>query len=604
MEAGVRHLSSTAPWLVSIAAAASVTASAMSTLNPYFTAKSILPAGMDSITGIGGIGLLPNGDGVVCGWGGSQDNEGKTPTMSNGDVWIIPALATGVPGTPMRIATGLREPLGVAVVGNDFYVLEKPRIAKFTGSGADWTKSTLWSLGDWYDDDMWHHFSFHLVYRDDAFWFTTGTAYPYDPDDPIQRGALIKVPLDGSGYTQMARGLRNPDGLGVGPEGEFFATDNQGNWRPANYLYWLPVKGNLPENGRFYGFRTNGNNACKIAAPAVDGSSCPADPEYPPAIWLPYGLFSASPTRPILLKEGPYKGQMISGDVCKGGILRYQLEKVNNEWQGAAFLFNNPGSSGINFGIHQFIYTPDGNVLAIGIGGGAGGLSGSGNWNWSGTVRGLNLLTPTNVPIFDMLAIHSLKDGFDVEFSQPVSASAALATSWGVKTTVFTPSQTYGFDAGAADNNIPVAVSSATLSEDGKHVHIKLASLSTRRMYAITATGITAASGGQALYNNTGYYTLNSASPDSVYDPSTRLVGPTGDFAHSIHASIHRGRVAFDMPFKNGWNLDLLRLDGTRVSRAAGSGPGRFESHVLPAGLYVVVGRADGDTFREKVQVR
>jgi hypothetical protein len=46
-------------------------ASAMSTLNPYFTVKAILPAEMKDIPGLGGIGLLPNGDGVVCGWGGS-----------------------------------------------------------------------------------------------------------------------------------------------------------------------------------------------------------------------------------------------------------------------------------------------------------------------------------------------------------------------------------------------------------------------------------------------------------------------------------------------------------------------------------------------------
>jgi hypothetical protein len=592
------------PLFASILAIAPGSVSAMGTLNPYFTVKPILPAAMNAIPGIGGIGLLPNGDGVVCGWGGSQNNDGKSPTMSNGEVWIIPALATGTPGTPTRIATGLREPLGVTVVGDDFYVMEKPRIVKFTGSGTTWTKSTLWSLGDWYHDDMWHHFSFNLVYHDDAFWFTTGTAFDYDPNDPIERGALIKVPLDGSGYKQMARGLRNANGLGIGPEGEFFATDNQGHWKPADYLYWLPVKGNLPEKGRFYGFRTNGNNACKITPPAVNGSSCPEDPEYPPAIWLPYGGYSNSPTRPLLLKDGPYKGQMISGDVYHGGILRYQVEKVNNEWQGAAFTFNNPGTSGIAFGINQMIYTPDGNILVIGIGGGSGGLSGSGNWSWNGTVRGLDLLTPTTTPIFDILGIHSLKDGFDVEFSQPVSDSAGQAAHWSVKTTVFTPTQPYGVDSSASDNNIVVGVSSASLSEDKKHVHLKLASLATRRMYAITASNIAAATGGQALYTNVGYYTLNFVSPDSVYDPSTRLVGPAGDLAHRIHASIHQGRVAFDVPCQGGWSFDLLRLDGSRVSRVAGSGPGRFESGELPAGLYLLTGRAEGSAFREKVQVR
>jgi hypothetical protein len=34
-------------------------------LNPYFTAKDILPAEMNGVPGIGGMGLLPNGDGVI-----------------------------------------------------------------------------------------------------------------------------------------------------------------------------------------------------------------------------------------------------------------------------------------------------------------------------------------------------------------------------------------------------------------------------------------------------------------------------------------------------------------------------------------------------------
>ncbi|MEO7777826.1 MAG: hypothetical protein ABIY63_09860, partial [Fibrobacteria bacterium] len=259
-------------------------------LHPYFTIKHILPPELSGVGGIGGIGLLPNGDGAICTWGGSQQPAG-TSSKSNGEAWIIPALATGTPGTPTRVATGLREALGVAVVGSDFYVMEKPRITKFTGSGTTWTKTPFWSLPTaWYNDAQWHHFSFNLVTRDSAFWFTTGTAYDYDPNDPIQRGALIKVPYSGGSFTQLARGLRNTNGLGIGPDNEFFVPENQGHWKPADALYHVPTA-NVPANGRFFGFRTNLNNSCGVTAPAVAGGSCPADPEYPPAIWIPYAPF-------------------------------------------------------------------------------------------------------------------------------------------------------------------------------------------------------------------------------------------------------------------------------------------------------------------------
>jgi hypothetical protein len=325
------------------------------------------------------------------------------------------------------------------------------------------------------------------------------------------------VPLDGSGYKQMARGLFNPGGLGLGPEGEFFVTENQGPWKPTNALYAIPVKGDLPVHGRFYGYRRNTNNACGVQPPAVDGSSCPQDPEYPPAIWLPYG-YSSGPTRPILLKAGPYAGQT------------------------------------------------------------------------------------TTAPIFDMLAIRSLKDGFDIEFTQPVSASAEEDSNWSVQTTVYTPVEALGRDSSSKDNNIPVRVTSATLSPDGKHVHLKLASLLTRRLYAIKVKEVASAIGKQEPYSNVGYYTLNNVSPDS--GSTARFGGPVGDFSRRIHASLHWSRVAFEVPFHGPWKIDLVRPDGTRVERSAGSGPGRFESASLSPGLYLVAGRAEGSSFSEKVQVR
>lgn len=568
---------------------------AMGTLNPYFTQKSILPAELNNVGGIGGVDLLANGDGVICTWGGSQ--------KSLGEVWIIPALATGTPGAPVRIATGLREPLGVKVVGSDFYVMEKPRLLKFTGSGTTWNKSTLWTMPNaWYNDGQWHYFSWGLVYKDDAFWFSTGMAYNPDDNDFRERGALMKIPLDGSGYTQYARGMRNTDGIGVGPEGEIFITDNQGDWKPANMMYHIPTPKTAPaKQGRFYGYRTSKNNDCGLTPDNVAQDNCPADPVYQPAVWLPYGSFTNSPTHPILLKSGPYAGQMIFGDVYHGDILRTFVEKVNGEWQGAAFTFMTQklGGGGIQFGVQQFLYTPTGTLLVAGIGGGTCGLGGSNNWNWQGTCRGLDVLTPTATAPFDILAIRSVSDGFDIEFSQPAAAAAGQASSWTVKTTVYTPVHTYGGDLSNTDNNVPVAVSSASLSDDGKHVRLKLASLLTKRMYAFTAGSAVKSAGGDNLWTNVGYYTLNS-----VNASTTIAAAPVASFAGKIHASLHQGRIAFEVPFQEAWKLEVMRLNGTRVAQAEGAGPGRFESASLAPGLYLVAGRTAGGAFSEKVQVR
>lgn len=566
--------------------------SALGNLHPQFTLRHVLPAEMNAIAGIGGIDLLPNGDGAICTWGGSQ--------KSAGEVWIVPGLASGTPGTPVRIATGLREPLGLKAVGADFYVMEKSRIDKFTGSGTTWTRSTLWSLPTaWYNDAQWHHFSFNLVYRDSAFWFTTGTAFDYDPKDPIQRGALIKVPLDGGSFFQFARGLRNTNGIGLGPDGEFFVPENQGHWKPADALYHLPTA-NAPANGRFFGFRTEGNNACGITPPNVAGTTCPADPEYPPAIWIPYGGFSNSPTRPILLKAGPYAGQMIGGDVFHGGILRYFLEKVNGEYQGAVFAMMTGGSAGIGFGINQFLHTPSGSLLAAGIGGGTCGLGGSDNWNWNGTCRGLDLLTPTDIAPFEPLAIRSVPGGFDVEFTQPANAAAGNKANWQVKTTVFTPALTYGLDASNTDNNVTVGVTSATLSPDAKHVRLELASLLPKRMYAITMNNVASATG-EAAYTNVGYYTLNSEAPTALRPDGSMETRPQTN----LRATVQSGRVSLALPFKD-YHIGLFRLDGSRVAEAlsgARKGPGSLVTERMSPGVYLLTGTADGGVVRQRVRV-
>jgi hypothetical protein len=570
-------------------------ASAMGTLNPYFTQKSILPSDLANIGGIGGMDLLPNGDGVICAWGGSQQTQGE--------VWIIPSLATGTPGAAVRIAQGLREPLGVKVVGPDFYVMEKPRLLKFTGSGMNWAKTTLWAMPEaWYKDAKPEHFSLGLEFKDSAFWFTTGVSFPMDTADPRERGALMKVAFDGSGSAQYARGLRIADGIGLGPENEIFITDNQGEWKPANALYQVPTPAAEPaKQGRFYGFRTGGNNDCGfIPYAAVDQDNCPQDPVYPPAVWLPYGYYSNSPTRPILLKDGPYAGQMIFGDVFHGDILRTFLEKVNGEWQGAAFTFmqQKMGKGGIQFGIHQLLYAPSGSILVAGIGGGVCGLDGEGDWNWSGTCRGLDVLTPTGIAPFDILAIRSVRGGFDVEFTEPAAAEAGVPSNWTVKTTVYTPIPQHGGDMNAADNNVRIGVDSAVLSGDGKHVRLRLATLLTKRMYAITAGSAVKSAGGDSLWTNVGYYTLNSV------NAVTRIVPPiVASFARQIHGSSQRGHVSLAVPFAGSWTLELLRLDGSRISRTSGTGPSRFESRDLPAGLYILAGQGGGASFGERIRI-
>ena len=549
---------------------------------------------MNAVPGISGIGLLPNGDGVVCTWGGSQ--------LSNGEVWIIPNLASGTPGTPTRITTGMREPLGVAVVGNDFYVMEKPRINRYVGSGTTWTRTTLWSLPTaWYNDAQWHHFSFNLIYHNSYLWFATGTAYDYDANDPLQRGALIRVPLAGGSFQQMARGLRNPFGISLGIDGEFFATDNQGHWKPHDMMYHIPVTGTLPTNGRFFGFRTNGNNACGITVPntvpILNGGACANDPEYPPAVWIPYP-FSNSPTRLVVIPGGPYAGQMLAGDVYHGGVFRYFMEKMpNGEYQGAVFQFQTGGTTA---GVGQIITTPGGNFIATGLGGGTCGLGGSGNWNWIGTCRGLDLLSPNGTVPFEPLAIRALATGFEIEFTQITENVAAVTTpgNYIVRTTGVTPVQAYGVDGNTGDNNIAVTVTSVTRSTDGRKVTLQLGNLQLGRMYSITLNTAIRSSTAQTLYNTVGYYTVNTVGPAAVpVKPKVEAL------SRNFRILRQGGTVFISLPYHQPYQVALFNLGGRKVAGVSGSQPGTLSTAGLKPGVYFMAGKVGETSMREKIRV-
>src|SRR4051794_39926215 len=92
-------------------------------------------------------------------------------------------------------------------------------------------------------------------------------------------------------------GLRQPNGIGLGPEGEIFECENQGEWIPCNILIHVR-KGDY--NGMPGGILPDSVSPTRITQPAI---------------YLPEDEIANSPSQPILMQDGPYKGQMLHGDV-------------------------------------------------------------------------------------------------------------------------------------------------------------------------------------------------------------------------------------------------------------------------------------------------
>jgi hypothetical protein len=511
-------------WRAALLAAFAIPCAAqeVSGVHPYYAYTNLMPAGFNP-PGVGGLDFLGN-DGVLVTWGGSQ----KTA----GEVYLIPGLATAAPGAPVRIDGPLREALGVKVVDGALYVLVKPELLRYVKqAGGSWTKSTV-AKGWSYNDAQWHHFSFGLIHHQGSFYFNTGTGWPFDNNEDPQRGSLIKVdPLKGT-FESLVKGLRNANGLVAGPDGELFTTDNQGHWVPTNKLVHLKA-------GQFYGFRTSRNSTVETREKA-------------PAIWLPYGNFSHSASRPVFLKDGPYKGHMLAGDVHHGGIQRYFLEKVGGEYQGACFRF----SQGIGYGINELVPGPDGSLYAAGIGGGCCGMDGSGNWNFQGKNNGLGRLKPTGTVPFEILALRALKDGFEVEYTKPASAAAGQAANYALQSWWYTPTAEYG---GNPVGTSTLKVTSVQLSADKRKAVLAVEDFQPLKVYYLKIANITAEGGG-APWTSEAWYTALKVGPADI---STFIRAGSDRKARSVpRYRVERGTLRADEAGPYG--LSAPDLNGRR----------------------------------------
>ncbi len=331
---------------------------------------------------VGGLAFLPDGSLLVTTWD------------VTGGVYLMDGVETGDTSkiSVKRIASGLAEPLGIEVVDGEIYVLQKHELTKLIDTNGDDIIDVYESVcNSWGVTDDFHEFAFGLVYKDGYFYATLSMAMrlmAHEKQKP-DRGRAIKISKDGR-YEWINYGLRTPNGIGLGIDNELFVTDNQGEWVPGNKLIHI-------KKGEYHGMRWG-----------LPDSITEIPPVAPPAIWLPEDEIGNSPSEPVLMQDGPYKGQMLHGDVTHGGIKRDFLEKINGEYQGAVFRF----TQGLEAGVNRLRWGPDGALYV-------GGVGMVGGWSWKEKQYGLQRMKYNGKVTFEMLAVRAKPKGFEIEFTEP-----------------------------------------------------------------------------------------------------------------------------------------------------------------------------------------
>lgn len=449
----------------------------LTSVNPGYDLADLRPPGFEPQ--VTGIAWRPDETMLISTWGGSDTVAGEIYEVR--DV----TGATG-PGsvTYRRIADGLKEPMGIAVVDGLVYVSQKHELTELRDTDGDGLLDKRRTMATWPFGGNFHEFAFGLLYRDGNFYLNLSVSINLggattDPQPVQGRGTSIVVNRRTGKVTTIAGGLRTPNGIGWGSGGDLYVTDNQGGWLPSSKLLKI-------SKGAFYNHYTN-----------PDG---PYDdqPVTRPVLWLPQNQIANSPSTPVLVKDGLFKGQFLIGDVTYGGLQRAFLEEVDGQEQGAVFRH----TQGLEAGVNEVSVGPDGAIYV-------GGLGADGNWGQEGKLRyGLQKLTPNGTTVFDMKSMRATSTGFTIEYTEPLSDEtiAKLSSAYQVEQWRYVPTEQYG---GPEVDEETLPVTAASVSADHRTVSLSIGGLRRDRVVHLRSPRPFSAADGETLWSTEAWYTLN-----------------------------------------------------------------------------------------------
>ncbi|MEM7011820.1 MAG: hypothetical protein AAF585_10085 [Verrucomicrobiota bacterium] len=448
---------------------------------------------------------IPEGEVLEVGSIDFMGGEKLVFTTRRGEVWTVDN-AFSYPDKPLDwkiFARYQHEPLGVAVKDDWVYITHRPDITRMKDEDGDGRAdlfeivATPWGItGDY------HEYAFGTRFdKDNNIWVTLCLTGSFSSNTKF-RGWIMRINEDGT-VLPTASGIRSPGGIGFGPEGEVFYTDNQGTWNGSSSLKHVPVgsfQGNPNGNAWYQKTDVIGEEPPYPAVdkPGFSHIEAENNPAYvPPAIFLPHGKVGGSPTGMILDesggKFGPFEGQLFVGEQKHSNVQRCYLEKVNGVYQGAVFMFREGFQSG-PIGVHM----KDGVMFAGGSARGWGSRGGKQfnleRVNWTGKVP------------FEVHEMRAKPDGFEVTFTMPVDKeTAAAAESYSMEAWTYLYQKGYGSPEA---EKIQPKVTVSSVSDDGKTLRLKVEPMTKGHVHALKLDGVKNEAGHQLLHR-TGYYTLN-----------------------------------------------------------------------------------------------
>ncbi len=522
-------------------------AAAIAALEAHHYVVDYLPTPEGARLEVGGMDFLSDGRLVV--------------STRRGQVWMVEnALAVDPKDAKFKLfAEGLHEGLGLEVVNDEIYVLQRGELSKLFDDDGDGVCDRIDTFAQgWGYSGHYHEFafglprdnagnfyaSFNVSFGDPHWWHGRSTV----PD----RGWILRIKPDGA-LERVASGARSPCGLGRNSAGDIFFTDNQGDWMPACPIFHVT-------DGAFFGHPASLNWTREY----IDAGRTASDTETPErarvnaAIWLPYD-WSRS-TGNLVPNEtggkfGPFEKQLFVAEMTNGYVLRADLEKVRGQYQGWVIPFRHKVGSNV-----RLRFAKDGTLLC-----------GFTDRGWGGQPPGDGIgrirVKPDSTP-FEVHTVKLVPGGFHVTFTKPLARTAALFANH-VRVTQY--DYNYWWEYGSPPTHVVERTLSGTaIAADWKTVVLNVKDLAPG-MVARVDLGLLESESREPLLHREFAYTVNQLvdGPEckelvakAVPQPQARERGDEG----MLYLMRGEPLAAWNAP---GWSAGEVKLDSTDKRKLA-----------------------------------
>lgn len=379
--------------------------------------------------------FLPDGTAFAC-------------TMQ-GDVWRITGLDAGLRRvTWRRFASGLNQPLGLKVLAGRVHVLGRDQLTRLHDLNADGEADFYECVSHAYTTSPAGHDFICGLESDGRGNFFTASG----------NQGLLRVADNGVDVEVLASGFRNPDGLGLLPDGSLTVPCSEGEWTPASQICLVRP---TPRGSEF-------------PAPHF-GYPGPRRGERPtwPLVYLPRGLDNSAGGQVAIGSDrwGPVQGLAVHLSFGAASQFLLLRDEVRGQPQGAIVPLPGEFSSGA----HRGRFAPhDGQLYVTGMAG----------WGAYNTQVGcFERVRYTGQPVCLPRGLHVHQNGVLVEFTQAVDparaqvAAAQFAQAWNYRYGSGYGSEEYSPSHRGTIGHDHWPVTQAVVLPDGKRVFYEIPDL-------------------------------------------------------------------------------------------------------------------------------